>query len=143
MEFGIVLGSPTGIAAYCRQHLDARRRASRVKLHGSLRNYHLQQRYGVTADEVDEMLHRQAGLCPICRRPLGDRPHVDHDHATGAVRGLLCFTCNVGLGNFADDVQRLSRAADYLRGTLTAPSRIAAGVYDVEGTSWRRRATSG
>ena len=56
------------------------------------------------------MLERQAGLCPICRRGLGDKPHVDHDHETGEVRGLLCFTCNVGLGNFSDDVERLQRA---------------------------------
>ena len=62
------------------------------------------------------MLERQAGLCPICRRGLGDKPHVDHDHETGEVRGLLCFTCNVGLGNFGDDVERLRRGARYLEG---------------------------
>nr|WP_284290868.1 ubiquitin-like protein Pup [Angustibacter aerolatus] len=62
------------------------------------------------------------GTCPICRRSLGERPHVDHDHVSGAVRGLLCFTCNAGLGNFADDVARLRRAIEYVEGTLEAPS---------------------
>jgi hypothetical protein len=97
----------------------------------------LTRRYGIGDDEVAAMMEAQAGLCPICRRPMGTKPHVDHNHATGEVRGLLCFTCNVGLGNFGDDVERLERAAAYLRGDLTAPSRIAPGVYDVAGTTWR------
>ncbi|WP_426560297.1 endonuclease domain-containing protein [Angustibacter sp. McL0619] len=41
----------------------------------------------MTETQVDDMLERQAGLCPICRRGLGDKPHVDHDHETGEVRG--------------------------------------------------------
>jgi Recombination endonuclease VII len=97
----------------------------------------LTRRYGIGDDEVAAMMEAQAGLCPICRRPMGTKPHVDHNHATGEVRGLLCFTCNVGLGNFGDDVERLERAAAYLRGDLAAPSRIASGVYDVAGTTWR------
>jgi hypothetical protein len=76
----------------------------------------------VTADDVDLMRWRQRDTCPICLRPLPAKAHVDHDHETGEVRGLHCFTCNVGLGNFSDDTRRMLRAVQYLKGTLNAPS---------------------
>ena len=55
--------------------------------------------------------------CNGCKE-LKDHPAVHVDHETGAVRGLLCFTCNVGLGNFKDDLGRLLNAADYLEGYM-------------------------
>jgi len=59
-------------------------------------------------------MERQRGRCAICRNTL-DRPHVDHDHETGKVRGILCPNCNVGLGHFASDPVRLRRAIAYVR----------------------------
>jgi hypothetical protein len=138
-EFPRNRSTGSGYATYCKPHQNARSKESKLRVHGGSRHYHLTRRYGIGDDEVDAMIEAQAQLCPICRRPLGAKPHVDHDHATGDVRGLLCFTCNVGLGNFSDDPARLERAAIYLRGGLTAPSRIAPGVYDVAGTTWRRQ----
>ena len=129
-----------GHGGYCRPHQNARAKASVEKNHVNTRHYHLVRRYGIGAREVADMVERQGRMCPICVRPLGDRHHVDHDHVTGEVRGVLCFTCNGGLGNYSDDAARLRRAADYLDRTLTAPSRIAPGVYDVAGTGWRRPA---
>ena len=54
----------------------------------------------------------QGGVCAICRTAPAE--HVDHDHATGAVRALLCFNCNGGLGQFRDDPSLLYVAAFYL-----------------------------
>jgi len=54
----------------------------------------------------------QDGLCAICR--AAPASHVDHDHATGAVRQLLCFNCNGGLGQFKDNPVALRAAAAYV-----------------------------
>jgi len=72
---------------------------------------------GFTHEQYVALLEAQDGRCAICRT---DTPggkggfHLDHDHATGAVRGLLCTNCNMGLGRFADDPARLRAAAEYL-----------------------------
>lgn len=62
------------------------------------------------------MLVEQGNQCAICGKDFHQRkvPHVDHDHATGVVRGLLCRACNIGLGKFEDNVEALRRAADYV-----------------------------
>lgn len=82
----------------------------------------LMKRYGLTPDTYDELLAAQGGVCAICCGPPKGRPgvsgtsyHIDHDHTTGAVRGLLCNTCNSGLGNFKDDPERLADAIRYLQ----------------------------
>lgn len=66
------------------------------------------------------MLKEQGGLCLICQRDLAGKGHVDHDHKTGEVRGILCFPCNGGLGQFQEDTAVLSRAIEYLRGDLAS-----------------------
>ena len=72
------------------------------------------RRYGVGDAEVAAMIEAQGGWCAICDGPL-ERPHVDHCHKTGKVRGILCFNCNAGLGKFGDDVEVMRLAVEYLR----------------------------
>lgn len=73
-------------------------------------------RYGMTEADYDRMLEDQGGLCAICRREPDQRSlAIDHDHESGAVRGLLCFPCNAGLGSFSDDPIRVQRALEYLK----------------------------
>ena len=63
------------------------------------------------------MLAAQDGKCAICgTTSTGNRKafHVDHDHKTGKVRGLLCSNCNTGIGNLRDDIGLLNRAIEYL-----------------------------
>jgi hypothetical protein len=58
-------------------------------------------------------VERQDGCCGICRSATTDL-RVDHDHSTGAVRGLLCHTCNSGLGMLGDDIAAVRAALAYL-----------------------------
>lgn len=83
--------------------------------------------YRISQEEFDKLLVEQNYACDICRLPFGDKePNVDHDHSCCAgrdscgecIRGLLCFNCNAGLGNFRDSRQNLVRAAEYLGKSL-------------------------
>ncbi len=73
--------------------------------------------YGLEPGQFDAMLAAQGGGCAICHEPAssdGRGLHVDHDHETGRVRGLLCNSCNHGLGKFRDDPALLRAAIKYL-----------------------------
>ena len=76
----------------------------------------MKRKYGLTLEQYDAMLAAQDGVCAICGEPRPeDRTlHVDHDHDTGEIRGLLCFKCNNALGDFNDDHDLFQRAAAYL-----------------------------
>lgn len=77
--------------------------------------YHILRTYGVTEAQYEQMRSDQSGACAICGCvPTGRRLYVDHCHDTGRVRGLLCPSCNRGLGAFRDDRAALLKAADYL-----------------------------
>lgn len=108
--------------------LDPRCRTCRAKA-GKTHNVDMVKRranhnvrlYGLTHDDYAAMLDAQGGVCAICSQPetmtYKGNPKslcVDHDHATGKVRGLLCAACNFALGKFQDDPARLRTAAAYL-----------------------------
>jgi len=82
----------------------------------------LKQKYGLTLKEYNKMYQDQKGRCAnrLCDLEFDStvrnlRPHVDHDHKTKKVRGLLCQGCNTGLGHFKDNIAILSGAIEYLR----------------------------
>jgi hypothetical protein len=84
----------------------------------------LRRRYGITLQDYNTMLAKQGGGCAICGaissgrktklHEVAQRFHVDHNHATGQIRGLLCHQCNVICGFAKDDVTRLRSAITYL-----------------------------
>jgi hypothetical protein len=79
---------------------------------------YLRMMYNITPKQYAEMLVAQDRRCAVCKRrePRGKDKyfHVDHDHKTGKVRGLLCSFCNAGLGMFEDDPERMRAAIAYL-----------------------------
>ena len=84
----------------------------------ALREKRWLKKYGLTAAQYWEMYERQMGCCAICGSSEKKRMAVDHCHKSGAVRGLLCVACNLGLGNFRDSPAYLSTAISYLKGYL-------------------------
>ena len=95
------------------------------------RKYWLRSEYGLTEAEYGAMLLEQGGVCAICQRPErsalhggGARLAVDHYHATGSVRGLLCGSCNRALGAFEDSAALLEKAIDYLRKHERAETKV-------------------
>jgi hypothetical protein len=116
----------SGYAAYCRPCHNARGGVSKERVGGS-RTYHLRRRYGLSAQEVDALVAEQKGLCAICREASAE--HVDHDHETGRVRGILCFNCNGGLGQLRDRHDLLTLAVAYLQGVTWADLLDREGVF--------------
>jgi hypothetical protein len=82
------------------------------------RRVSLKSLYGITPEQYESMLARQGGRCAICTahtpRGRGKRFHVDHDHVTGVIRGLLCHACNTGIGALGEDPERISSALAYI-----------------------------
>jgi hypothetical protein len=111
-EFPRNKNSADGFHSYCKDCNNARSRESRERLHGSSRHYHLKHRYGIGADDFDALVEQQGGVFAICGKEAPE--HVDHSHVTGAVRGILCFNCNGGLGQFKDSIDSLVNAVAYL-----------------------------
>lgn len=77
----------------------------------------LQRQYGITTDEYTRLAKKQNWVCAICgkRERRLSRLVVDHCHSSGKIRGLLCSTCNTGLGYFYDDVALFNKAISYLK----------------------------
>lgn len=114
-------GNKDGLAIYCK---DCRREQAR--------RTHLRRTYGLDEAGLRDMIEAQYGVCAVCQeRPAA---HVDHDHRTGQIRGVLCFSCNVAIGHFRDDPELMRKAIQYLErsGTFKCQrTMVAAGVYQL------------
>lgn|SRR4030066_2219535 len=96
------------------------------------REYDLKNKYGLSLDQFEAILEAQENKCLICARTFtkrligsGQAPGysvVDHNHLTGAVRGILCNACNVSLGGFNDSVEMLEKAIVYLKTARVIPA---------------------
>ena len=85
---------------------------------GRHRESHLKNRYGLTTVEFEDLLRGQSGKCKLCETSFSGNgiwgPRIDHDHASGDIRGLLCHSCNVGIGLLKESPEILQRAIKYL-----------------------------
>lgn len=115
----------------CKQEKDLSQFAKQVDKHGNYLCHPCHRRvmvkyfYGISADQYDSMVAKQHGRCAICRRKPWDRATkdsarrknlaIDHDHATGVIRGLLCTSCNKGLGLLREDPALMRAAVQYLQ----------------------------
>lgn len=96
----------------CAEHARARRKALSEARWGA----RILSTYGITPEEYWALYEAQGGKCYLCQRATGARKRlaVDHDHATGFVRGLLCSPCNKILGHARDEQSFFLRAVAYL-----------------------------
>ena len=76
------------------------------------------RRYGITVEQYQDILQKQDGICAICKNPPNKNAlAVDHCHITGKIRGLLCPSCNSGIGKLRDSPEMLRKAIEYLEKT--------------------------
>jgi hypothetical protein len=119
-EFNKNASSPTGLCWSCRACTSARNKIAWKEDPEKKRAYQRKAVYGLSEEGFQALFSAQGGVCAICGGPPTPKRKtlsVDHCHASGAVRGLLCGPCNAGLGNFKDSPEQLQKAIDYLRKT--------------------------
>lgn len=95
---------------------ECRRQKCGVKDFENRMNWELKTKYKITLSQMEQMFISQNGRCAICLKDFENTKnmHVDHNHATGQVRQLLCNKCNSAIGYLNENVSVLARAIDYL-----------------------------
>ena len=96
--------------------IDAKKHKERVCK--TQRKVKLKSKYGLTEDQYIKQLEWQKHCCLICFKKFDGilvKPHIDHDHTTEKLRGILCSHCNQGLGHFMDSETSLEKAQHYLK----------------------------
>ncbi len=114
----------SGVQSQCKSCCAAQLREYNASPEG--RSVRYMREYGVDVVWFKDTLDRQGGCCACCGTPAPDdifEMVLDHDHETGVARGILCRLCNVGIGSFRDDPDRLRAAAKYLRNNSKGGAR--------------------
>lgn len=108
---------------YGREEVKQKYQAYWVRAKLSHKDRFFKRTYGISLEDYQNLLKQQNNACAICERQESvldkrtkepRRLAVDHDHETGTIRGLLCMSCNVGLGKFGDNQETLRKALNYL-----------------------------
>jgi len=88
-------------------------------------NDNLKYKYGITIEGRDALFQKQGGLCGCCGKEINTERHakqnkacVDHCHDTKQIRGLLCHSCNMGIGKLGDNLEGLMKAVRYLEDSV-------------------------
>lgn len=132
--FGKDKRATTGLNTYCKkcrvEDLNRWRKNNPAKDRELKRRVKLASAYKMTPEDYESRLQLQSGKCAICKG--GPEPRVnfdvDHNHATGHIRGLLCRRCNLALGLFGDDTTAAKRLIGYLSGLLVVDTAAVAAV---------------
>lgn len=131
-EFAKTKDKASGLVSHCKECVRVKNK--KLWAEGSVRDAVYRRKYGISLHQYQSLLQAQNGACKICgtNDPKGHgskngRFFVDHCHATGVVRGLLCHHCNIGIGAFADDLARLQKAIEYLSQAGAAADGCVAG----------------
>jgi len=95
---------PQGRHSWCKSCANVYYRANKKRNYSSpqRRRWQIKTRYGLTVEAVDALKQKQNGRCGLCLKDLSAGFHIDHNHTTGQVRGLLCHRCNVRIGGLED-----------------------------------------
>jgi len=102
---------------YNNNHKDKRKEYWDKNKH-DIREYRLLKKYGINNEQYNSLIKKQNNKCAICNTQDNNfrkKLSVDHDHKTGKIRGLLCYKCNLILGNANDSIEILNKAKKYLK----------------------------
>jgi hypothetical protein len=106
-----------GVGAQCKLCINLMQAPNKPHRHLVGKDRQLYKKYGVTSIEVENIKRQQNYKCAICHNFFKNKTstHIDHCHDSKKVRGILCFSCNVGLGHFKDSQDNLKSAQNYLK----------------------------
>ena len=106
------------LQAYTKNYYQIHKKEHKEYMKEYHRPYWLKSEYNLTPEQYADMLTKQNNRCAICGEPLDlqnpHRVHIDHDHNTGKVRGILCNKCNMAIGLFRHNPEYTNNATKYL-----------------------------